>query len=130
MGFFAGHVVVSLAAGQRQHHQHGCSLAGLALNRQAAARLLDEAVSHGQAESAAQTEAFGGEEGLIDAGQRRGIHAAAIVGHFDHGIGGRVRFRSGCSSLQFDRARGNMQAPPSGIASRAFRAKLSRALSS
>src|SRR5574338_214435 len=49
----------------------------------AAARLLDEAIHHGQAQAAAHAELLGGEEGLENVGQNAPVHAGAIVADGD-----------------------------------------------
>ena len=108
-GFFAGHVFICPGGNRGQYHQHRGSLAGLALNRDAATRLLGEAMSHGEAEPAAQAEAFGREEGLAGAGQRCGIHAAAVVGDFDQHVAARHDIETCGFTVQFDRPRGDMK---------------------
>ncbi len=56
----------------------------LALDLDAAARLLDEAVDHGEAQAGAAPRTLGGEEGLEDALDHRLLHAAAGVGDRQH----------------------------------------------
>src|SRR3546814_4283326 len=90
MGRFRG-VVRSgrrrLRSGTRQIDLDRGSLADLAVQRYVAARLLDEAVHHAEAESAALAHVLGGEEGLEGVAANLLAHAAAGIAHRDQDIG-------------------------------------------
>ena len=84
-GFFAGHVFICPGGNRGQYHQHRGSLAGLALNRDAATRLLGEAMSHGEAEPAAAAIGAGGDEAPPQPGLERGRDRRAVVVDRDPG---------------------------------------------
>ena len=61
----------------------GTAIAGLAVQPDVAAALLDDAVGHGEAEPGALSQFLGGEEGFEGTGLHFAIHAVAGVAHND-----------------------------------------------
>src|SRR3546814_8802439 len=116
MGRFRG-VVRSgrrrLRSGTRQIDLDRGSLADLAVQRYVAARLLDEAVHHAEAESAALAHVLGGEEGLEGVAANLLAHAAAGIAHRDQDIGSGGNFQLG--RRLFDRDVGGLDGEPSTV---------------
>ena len=112
---------------------HRGARAGLAVDLDVPARLLDEAVHHGEAQAGTLADLLGGEERLEHAVQHLLAHAAAGVGDRDQHILARI---SPPPRPAHRPRRGRLLAvsivsvPTPSIASRAFTARFSRALSS
>ena len=77
-------------------------LPGLAVEVDVAARLLDEAVDHAEAEPAADPRPLGGEEGLEGALEHLRRHAVAGVGDGEQDVGARPQTELECRIVRVD----------------------------
>ena len=93
-----------------------------------AARLLDEAVGHRQAQAGALPGRLGGEEGFEGARQHLGRHALAGVGHFDQDVFARAGTSGGSALPASTLAARMVSVPLPAIASRALMARFSSTL--
>jgi hypothetical protein len=112
--------------GTRQHHPGCRATAELARDRDGASAHLRDAVGSRQSEAGALAHRLGGEERLEDATAGRFVHAGAIVAHSDLDVvSGRRKTDPGacCSSTRM-LALDIVMTPPSGIASREFKTRL------
>src|SRR5206468_4506219 len=71
----------------RQVNRKGCAMAGVAVDYNRAAALLDDAVHGRQSQPSASPLFFGGEEGLENLGKCLCIHAASGVADGQHDVG-------------------------------------------